>query len=89
MRGQRPLSFEPGSRIPLEPGLTSHISREAALGGGEDYALLAAIPADRLERFRTGYPEHLPEWRQIGSLREPGVDGGPEGDLFDGFDHFA
>ena len=87
--GDSGLSFEPGSRIPLEPGLTSHISREAALGGGEDYALLAAIPADRLERFRTGYPEHLTAWRQIGSLREPGADGGAEGDPFDGFDHFA
>ena len=87
--GDSGLRFEPGSRVPLEPGLTAHISKEAALAGGEDYALLAAIPANRLERLRTGYPAHLPEWRQIGSLREPDAAGGAEGDSSNGFDHFV
>ena len=89
LAGDSGLCFEPGSPIPLEPGLTAHISDEAALTGGEDYALLAAISSDRLEHLRTEYPPHLPGWRQIGSLRGTGSDGGAEGDSSNGFDHFA
>lgn len=89
LAGDSGLRFEPGSRIPLAPGLTAHISKESALTGGEDYALLAAIRGDRLERLRTEYPAHLPGWRQIGSLRRPDADCGAEGDSSKGFDHFA
>ena len=87
--GDSGLGFEPGSRVPLEPGLTAHISKEAALTGGEDYALLAAIPGDRLERLRNEYPVHLPEWRQIGSLRDAGSDEVLRADQINGFDHFG
>lgn len=89
LSGDSGLCFESGSRIPLEPGLTAHISEEAALTGGEDYALLATISADRLEHLRTEYPPHLPGWRQIGSVRRPVADCGAEGDSSNGFDHFA
>ena len=89
LAGDSRLSYEPGPRISLEPRLTAHITRETALAGGEDYALLAAIPGNRLERLRTEYPGHLPEWRQLGSLREPGADGGAEAGPFIGFDHFG
>lgn len=89
LSGDSRLRFEPGSRIPLERGVTAHISREAALAGGEDYALLAAISGDRLEQLRTGYPEHLPKWRRIGSLRETGEDGSTEAGPVHGFDHFG
>ena len=87
--GESGLRFEAGSRIPLEPGLTGHVSKEAALTGGEDYALLAAVPGHRLGRLRTEYPAHLPEWRQIGSLLQLDADGGAEGDSSNGFDHFG
>ena len=89
LSGDSRLRFEPGSRIRLDPGLAAHISEEAALTGGEDYALLAAIPGDRLERLRTGYPAHLPEWRRIGSLRQPDADEVLRADQADGFDHFG
>ena len=89
LSGDSGLCFEAGSRIPLEPGLTAHISKEAALTGGEDYALLAAISGERLEHLRTEYPPHLPGWRRIGTLRQPDADGGAEGDSSNGFDHFA
>ncbi len=89
LAGDSRLRFEPGPRIPLEPGLTDHISKEAALAGGEDYALLAAIPGDRLERLRNEYPGHLPEWRHLGSLRQADADGSMETDPAPGFDHFA
>ena len=89
LAGDSGLCFEPGSRIPLVPGLTAHISKEAALTGGEDYALLAAIPGDRLERLRTEYPAHLPGWRQIGSLLAAGPDDVLRTDQVNGFDHFG
>ena len=83
------LRFRPGTRIRLEPGLTANISHEAALTGGEDYALLAAVPGGRLDRLRTEYPAHLPEWRQIGSLGDAGSDGVLRTDQVNGFDHFG
>lgn len=88
LAGASRLRFEPGPRI-IEPGLTASISREAAWAGGEDYALLAAIPGERLERLRSQYPEDLPEWRQIGALREAGADGAAGPGPADGFDHFG
>ena len=89
LAGDSRLRFEPGPRIPLEPGLSGSISREAALGGGEDYALLAAMPADRLDRLRTEYPGNLPEWRHIGFLRQTDSRGNMETGPAPGFDHFA
>ena len=82
------LRFEPDSRIPLEPGLTASMSGEATLAGGEDYALLAAVPGNRLERLAAEYPGHLPEWRQIGFLREAGGDTGNTTSPAAGYDHF-
>ena len=83
------LRYEPGPRIPLEPGMTTHMTREAALAGGEDYALLAAVPGDRLERLRAEYPGHLPEWRRIGFLREAGGEAGARTGPAPGYDHFG
>ena len=68
---------------------------EAALDGGEDYALLAAASEEQLARISSSYPSNLPPYRVIGRLSsgEPAVylnhSGTREKYEPKGFDHFG
>lgn len=86
-------------RIPLHPGLEGWALKQAALalavGGGEDYELLAAVAPGDLGGSSEPDPESGVGWCRIGCVTEgEGVDWlGEEGRSVDppagGFDHFA
>ena len=77
-----------------EKGWGKITALEAALDGGEDYALLAAASEEQLARLGSTYPSHLPPYRTIGrfSSGEPAVYlnrlGKREKYEPQGFDHF-
>jgi len=66
-------------RLPRRRGC----SIERALGDGEDYELLAALPRRRWERLRATWPAELAPLREIGRLTESG------GELSGGWEHFS
>lgn len=81
-------------RLPLTPDLTSSgYNRDPALRGGEDYALLVAIPENQVQSLKVNYPDHLPDWCRIGKLirgttkEEVGFQN-PNSQMNTGFDHF-
>lgn len=43
-------------------------ARDLILDGGEDYALLITVPADRMEELARSYPQKLPAFREIGQI---------------------
>ncbi|MHB8393374.1 MAG: thiamine-phosphate kinase [Candidatus Dormibacteria bacterium] len=58
-------------RVPLAAGLVSKMGVESVrigLAGGEDYELLAAIPAPDFERVVAAWPEDLAPLAHVGSL---------------------
>ncbi len=59
--------------LPLAPGLAEAFPedwRELALGGGEDFELLVAAPAEVLARAIAGWPTGLAPLTEVGVLRE-------------------
>ncbi len=66
-------------RVPVEEGA----SREQALGGGEDYELLVALPPDALEDAKAAVAETGVELTQIGEVAEGSGSSLPA----DGFKH--
>lgn len=78
------------SSIPIAGNLTL----EAALAGGEDYALLFTSSQEQIERLSSSYPSGFPPYRIIGSLKPgpPALYLLQEGDRRpyepEGFDHF-
>ena len=57
--------------IPAEPGIESLLGQgwvAAALGGGEDFELVAAVAADRLEGLLAGWPAGLEPLHVVGRL---------------------
>ncbi len=47
---------------------SDELLEQAVLNGGEDYALLVTVPADRVEAFDTRYPASLPPLVRIGRI---------------------
>lgn len=83
------------SHLPIpEKGWGQTTALEAALNGGEDYALLATASQEQLGRLESIYPSNFPAFRVIGALSsgEPAVyltrSGKRERCEPDGFDHF-
>ncbi len=87
-------------RVPISRALESFRESEAgwrlAIGGGEDYELLAAAPAGALEPLRAMFEtEFAIPLTRIGTFSEGaglewvGPDGRPAGILPTGFDHFS
>lgn len=81
--------------LPLpERGIGEVDLLEAALNGGEDYALLFTASQKQLAQLGSIYPNHFPAYRAIGHLSrgEPGVylKRGAEREKYEprGFDHF-
>lgn len=57
--------------IPAEPGIKALLGQgwpAAALGGGEDFELVAAVAPERLEPLRAGWPRHLEPLTVVGRL---------------------
>ena len=78
------------ARIPLPEDMTL----DAALNGGEDYALLFTSSKEQVERLARSYPKGFPPYRLIGKLKRGPSSlyllRGEERILYhpDGFDHF-
>lgn len=82
-------------QLPLPEGSIGEVNRlEAALNGGEDYALLFTASKKQMERLSSNFPSEFPPFRVIGRLShgEPGVylKRGNERESCEsgGFDHF-
>nr|MDQ2961128.1 thiamine-phosphate kinase [Candidatus Dormibacteraeota bacterium] len=59
--------------IPVDTGLVARFSQvwlQLALGGGEDFELLAAMPADVFDRVRAAWPPELAPLTVVGRLCE-------------------
>jgi thiamine-monophosphate kinase len=54
--------------------LSSSLTEQAVLYGGEDFALLLTLPAARLDEMRRKYPQHLAATRVLGRI----IPGSPE-----------
>jgi thiamine-monophosphate kinase len=70
------------------------LDEQTVLNGGEDYALIATVHADRFDELARGYASTLPAWRVIGRII-PGppaiyiVDGDSRRECHpEGFEHF-
>lgn len=61
---------------------TAGCSLAEALGDGEDYELLAAVPAEKWARLKAGWPAELAPLTEIGRLTTGG------GELRGGWEHF-
>ena len=84
------------AHLPLpEQGVGEIDLLEAALDGGEDYALLLTTSEKQLDRLNSTYPTDFPPYRVIGRLLngEPGVylKHGEKRERYEpgGFDHFS
>jgi thiamine-monophosphate kinase len=61
------VAAELDSRL-LTESLKESVSMQAALQGGEDYALLMTVPAARLDDLLTSYPKHFAIVRRLGRI---------------------